>query len=529
MTRQIAALIGMLAALGPAANAGDRSCEHVKNGPCYPSFEVSDPLNARFRDIMKEYGEFRDRKRTEENLMREALLHQDSILTLDMWHNAYKGLPADEARLRTELVDLLRDVAAAYHIPVSFDDMKPVVGGAFAKTKSQFEPKIAFEDFYVATKPTADHRSLTIVRDYRTENPGAAASTLPNGDVVFRASAFERAADEANPLGTLASLIHHEAVHFRELTTTGVKKKEPGEVLAYKEVQGFEDNVYFLSEAYKRNNADRLAMNEKKVRDDRHAKFRYMVGGLLTRFPGTGPDLLSDFQPTDPEWDAMAEKSKTIEAPLDEINRRRKILLKRLTEEKGGRGEYDRRVSAEFNARYGYNGPPAPSEASPSGCSPTRPCAPDTVSSQSPRYPQPPAPVVAAPAMPAQGIPAQPSLPAGRQGEGPRALADLASRACASPESVDQELFDRAWAKVYGVAIAGDSYRSFGLQGCAAAVYSELTRYNLGEGNGRLSVEWLRELASTRARPPAVSDENLRYAPKPQDRPRCRWAGDWCK
>lgn len=516
----------------------DPACIAVQGGLCNPSWEIRKSLDTRFKEMMQEYRAFRKNQQEEARLRQAAFDNPQSMLTLENWRKVQSGLRDEQTALNIKAGTLLKDISAAYRLPVDFHKDEVMTGGAFRGTTTRFDPKFAFEDFYVSRRKTADGRELTWARDYSKSQ--ASASTIPTGEVVFRMRAFETASElDSGAVGYLASVVYHESVHFKESVSDATTKTERSELNAYQAVVERQTYIFGLPRHIREFNQSKVEEFAEKVKKDQRAKFRYSIGGLIPRWPGTGPDLLTTFHPDDKRWDELAERAKDLEAPLDNINAARTALRKRIRDEKNIRGDYEGRVRREYEALYGKPQAPAPAPADDdsSGGSAPNPCAGHTgsipcvsVPTVQPRYPAVPAPRLPAPpvvpVLPAAPVVAAP--PIDRRQRAELALVDIANRACSGSGALSQEDFDTLWGRVHKAPVTADSRDRYGLRGCAWTIYGDLAGYSQRDDLGRISVDWLNKRVGEVQAPVTTTDE-VPDSPRPPDRPRCRWAGDWCK
>lgn len=535
----IAALLAALILLPNAQAAkwetNDPDCMAKLNGICRPTHDVAGPLNERFSAFMKEYRAFRKHQEREATFRQAASDNPTSVLNLDLWQKSYSGLRDEQAQLNIKAGTLLKDIAAAYKVPIDFTKDETITAGHFRDVTTRFDPKFAFDDSYITRRKTAEGRELTWARDYG--NSRASATTTPTGEVVFRMKAFEQAAEHGtDALGILASQVYHESVHFKEVIQDPTIKTERSELHAYKAVADIQNVIFALPREIQEYNKDRVTEFAEKIDKDHRAKFRYSIGSWLPRWPGTGPDLLTTFHPGDQRWEELAEEASRLEAPLKRINDDRAELRRRILLEKTERGDYEGRVARQREAVFGKPQPPVPqtphdyssrgSESNP--CPGTLPCIPTP--RVQPRYPAVPAPTLPAqpvvPVLPATAIRAAP--PVDRRQDGEQALIDLSNRACSGSGALSQSEFDELWARVHKAPISANSRDRYGLRGCAWTIYGDLSRYSQMDDLSHLSIDWLNKRVGE-IQAPVTTTDHVPDSPPPPDRPRCRWAGDWCK
>jgi hypothetical protein len=487
---------------------------------------ISDPLDERFKAFMAEYRAFRTRQEREAKFRQAAFDNPRSMYNLDEWRKAQSGLRDDQTNLDIKAAALLKDIAGAHKMPIDFMKDEPITAGEFRGTTARFDPKFAFEDWYVSRRKTADGRTLTWSRDYSRSE--ASATTMPTGEVVFRMRAFDVAASyDSDAVGVLASTIYHEVVHFREVMKDPTMKTERSELAAYGAVVEIQTYIFGLPQRARERNEEKVKEYEQKIDKDQRAKFRYAIGGWLPRWPGTGPDLLTTFHPTESRWEELGTRAARLEAPLNDINADRDALRERIRKEKTVRGDYAGRVRREREALFGPDAPPQPAAPpAPSGipCG-APPCLPTPVVRR-PMYPSIPAPAVpAAPAEPPAQVATAP-VDLGRLAE--MNMVRLTNLACSAQDQLSQSDFDALWQTIHRAPITVDSRDKFGLQGCAWTLYGELALFSRDPNFQRLSMDWIRQRV-VQIQVPVTDSEELRDAPRAPDRPRCRWAGDWCK
>lgn len=466
-------------------------CDKVKTGPCQPPSEIYYPLKTRLDDLQKAIKRLEALKVSELEALSDAVSDRKSLAKLAVWNEIRSKVDSEEATLKERLPQIAADVAKAFRVPVDFDADRELQAGDYKGLPVKFAPKVIFTDKYFETKAVADgSKSLTFARDYG-KYP-AAASTLPNGTVVFRLDAFTENID------ALAAFVHHESVHFRQWTTKGgLKSKEEMEVDAYDEVLRQSGRAYGLNPTLEARFKIKAKENWKAVKTDIRAKLKWHLYpfGRETKTP---PELLTNPVPTGEDWYNKGRAGAAMKKDLDEVEGLRKSLQNRLAEEKAGR-DYERRLAAERGEAW----PPPGSSGSGSGCNGgTGPCLPTAPRSEQ-RYPAPPNPVVAVPpVMPA--VPAVPATPSQAAFSANLALNQLAAKGCEDPWGFPQSDLDWYWARLSGTSFDGGAADRLGLQGCQYALYMRLMQMASERNPERLTREIFAQAAAS-ARAPADS------------------------
>ncbi|TPW20636.1 MAG: hypothetical protein FD126_1489, partial [Elusimicrobia bacterium] len=503
--------------------------------PCYPGEAIEKALDDRLRKIMNEYGKFRNQHALEQKYRDEALLNENSMEKLSDWESNYTGLDDREKAIGRELTAYMKDVAKAYRLPTQIGDERDITVGAFDGVKMTFAPKVIFDDIYIEKKkdPRNPNKTLTYARDYRGD--AAAASTIANGDIVIRAGSFEW--QGRAKAGIVASYLYHESVHFRHMTIKSEGyKKEWSEALAYTAVTNFQDSVFMLEEDFKRHNAQMAAKNRDKLAEDKRAKELWkQKGGVLRgqKIPAAEPDLLTDAIQDDDDWRAMAAYAPILGKVPAAIKAGQAELKNRVRREREERGNFDWRVQAEINERFGTSPPPPPGGSSPSsngsnGCPGSSasilplPCAPKVPMAQ-PRYVAPPSPqipAVAQPVRPAQPVQAWTSV---------YALNLLAEKGCSDPWSISQPDLDRHWAHL--LVSDGGRVVPLGLQGCQDRLYRALSEMVAQRNPSRMTQEIFARTAEAARNPnPVQTTDEFPDIPGQQSPviPTCRYH-KWCE
>lgn len=491
-------------------------------------------MDKRLRKLMDEYGDFRDQRDLEEQYRLEALQKKNSVEALAVWERKFKGLDKKEENLKAALTEYLKDVAVAYRLPTKIGDRHEIKVGAFKGETVPFAPQVILDDIFIETKkdPRDRRKTITYARDYRGDP--AAASTISNGSVVFRASGFEwKGRAKA---GIVASYLYHESVHFRHLTSRSTAyTREWSEAAAYTAVTELADSVFMLEEEFKNSMANKAAENLNKISADKAAKRAWREQGGLMRgkkIPTPEPNLLTGVIQDDDDWRILADRAVQLGKVPDGIKKQRDALARRLRVEREERGNFDWRVEAERNERFGLPPPPPPGGVPPSGGSGSScpgagsaalpmPCLPSVTPSRPPSiYRPPPPPVIANPARPA--VPAQ-------AWSAKSALNAMAAKGCADPWSISQPDIDRDWQRI--LKDGGDLTIPAGLQGCQKKLYESLSAMAAQGTPSRLTQEVFARTAEAARNPSPVSTvDEFPDIPGQQwpEIPTCRHH-DWCK
>lgn len=542
-----ASMLTVLLSVIPHAQAiwpfTDHSCEQkVRPSPCRPSYEVQDALNDRLHAILEEDKELDRLGEVERRWFSDATLDQGSLSSRDFWGKINKEVVARRKERDRQLQALLADISGAYNLPVRVGSPRKVVGGAFVGTEARFEPEISSEKKHVSRRKTASGETLVYLADYSKADAGS-ASTLPNGQVVVRLDAFRQALGNNIPpggIGQLASVLHHEMIHFEDVVGGGVYSLETSEKKAYREIVTYQDSVYGLRMEYQDHNKDQLKyFTEQVKKNDKDVK-EWDARRRRGEPVGPKPGSLSPFEPSRQQWLAMGRRAEDFETPQLEMDHARRRLHERLEKEQRDRPAYERRLAEEERRRWERWGAGSQGSGQGSGCpapipgllTPILPCVPTLPTAQPSHGVVPPPGVAVLPAQPAAPV----VLPAPAQAAfiPLEAFNRLAAKGCTDPWAFSQPELDWHWQRLFGLPFDVTAGPKLGLEGCQYSLFMRLMQMASEKNPEKLTREVFAQ-AATAARAPAYSQpfeepDEPRTGSRPAAPavPTCRYHA-WCR
>ena len=525
MSRRLAFSISVFLVTFLAPQARGEDCETTKNNPCFPRNDFFH-LNQKYDKLNSEIHALEKRKEDELLALDDSARHPQSLAKLDKWKKLHEGMETQEQELSVRLSDFAVEVVAAYRIPVDLASDAQIATGAYAGRGVRFAPKVILSNVYIETLKTPQGRTLTFSRDYTGSR--AAGSTLPNGTVLLRPSAF------GHGIGGLAAFIHHEAVHFKQWTTPGgITTTAESEKEAYAAILGHLKNDYQTYPEF----ATGMKANFEKYATEVDKAGQARLRWLIRKKPGDSTPfkspLVSAIQ-TDDDWATLKRYSRDLQSKLGVFQEGRRKLDERLLVEREERGEYERRLAQELGEPW-----PPPSYSGggngcgigiPGGLSSTLPCAP-RLPKVEPRYPAPP-PVAARPTEPAVAArlpePAQPAFST------PHALNRLAAGGCGNPWAFTQEDLDWYWYRLSGTTFNEGSATRLGLEGCQYSLFMRLMQMASERNPERLTTNIFAQAAATARAPAYAQPFEEPYEPRTGSGPAspavptCRYHS-WCR
>lgn len=515
-----------------------RSCEQKNRpSPCQPSWDSMDKLNDRLRDVLEENQAIERYEKLERDALKNAEAKPDSLTALDSWRTWSEGLAGRKVERDRRLARLLEDIATEFNLPVDFVESRTIAAGTFSGAAARFQPEIASDPIFVSKRTTSSGKTLAFVVDY-TADPTASASMLPNGQVVFRIEAFQRALAENVPpwgIAKLASQVHHEMVHFQEVVGPGVYNREASEKKAYREVVAYQDSVYKLRQEYQDHNTAQYEEFKKLVREDDEARRGWEARRRRGEVSGNWQSGLTAFEPSARQWAAMERQAEGLETPKLEMDHARKRLRARLDRERQDRVAYEARLLEEFRVQFGYynqsedQGPSGCAGVTPGMLSPALPCIPKLPVVR-PRHTEPPVPGVSVqPAIPA--VPARPATPAQAALSHEALLNTMAAKGCSDPWAFTQPELDANWSRLAGMKFDAEVLSLLNLQGCQRELFLRLMQMAADRMPERLTAEIFAQAAAV-ARAPSSTESFYLEDESPRGGapviPTCRYH-PWCQ
>lgn len=173
----------------------------------------------------------------EEKLRKTALAYPRDLIAQEAWKEAEENRKEQKQLMEKNLNGALDMTARAYHFK-PFNATKKdgkIKSGPFKDDDKQIKWKAEYADnnahFFKADGPDRPHY-LSIRDNMEGSKLGL---TLDNGATFIRLGAFEKAQLYDDP-GILGSILYHETLHYRKLTTgSGWSTKEQEELSAYAE------------------------------------------------------------------------------------------------------------------------------------------------------------------------------------------------------------------------------------------------------------------------------------------------------
>ncbi len=428
---------------------------------------------------------------------------------LHEWGEQNATVEEKTAEITSKSKEILRLTQLYYGVGPDKRDGR-VANGPLAKSRAHWQPNIQRAENLVYRAFKADGSPFFMKYP---DGGSSYATTLDDGTTLVSERVFSRAREYGDP-AIIAATLHHEGAHFDGLVGKGLRSLEDSEFAALQRELAIDGDIGLVA----------IEIEAAEVKRDR-------LGNLSTMDRRTSPFInagLSDSNSI--EW-------ADAQAGLRAIRQDRERLQKRLDARRAGKPEETLRDSLRE---------PTPSGDSSNGCGssgwssgsvaiPPVPCVRTVFTPPTPppavAMPvNPPATAVAArPAVPA--IPAVPiagASPVDRRQNAELALIEISNRACSGSGALSQEDFDKLWARVHKAPITGNSRDQYGLRGCVWKIYGDLSGFSQMDELSHLSIDWLNKRVGE-IQAPVTSTDQVPDSSRPPDRPRCRWAGDWCK
>lgn len=478
----------------------------LRRKPCMPSAREREQI-MRLLDEVREAETALFNASQEEAALRPRARNEGGTI-LHEWGRQNATVEEKTAEITSKSKEILRLTQLYYGVGPNKRDGR-VANGPLANSQAHWQPNIQRAENLVYRAFKADGSPFFMKYP---DNGTSYATTLEDGTVFVSERVFSRALEYGDP-AIIASTLHHEGAHFDGLVGKGLRSVEDSEFTALQRELAIDGDIGLVGKE----------IESAELQRDR-------LGKLSTMNRRTSPFANAG------RSDSNSIEWADAQAGLRAIRQDRERLQRRLEARRAGKPEDTLRDSLRA----------PPTGDSSNGCGslgwasggvpiPPVPCVREVFTPPTPPSVvavaiNPPATAVTAqpavPAIPATPIAAMP--PADRRRNAELALIEISNRACSGADALSQEDFDRLWERVHKAPITTDSRDQYGLRGCVWKIYGDLSGYSQMDELSHLSIDWLNKRVGE-IQVPVTSADPVPDSSPPPNRPRCRWAGDWCK